>query len=221
MQDVKKFIAARVAQELKDGDVVNLGIGLPTMVADMLPKGVDITLQSENGFVGLGKACKEGEENLDIINAGGSYVNVVPGAAFFDSCDSFGIIRGHHVDVTVLGAMQVDEKGNLANWCIPGKMMPGMGGAMDLVVGAKKVIIAMRHTSKGAHKIVKECTLPLTAVGVVNEIVTDMCVIEVTENGLLLKEINPEYTLEQVKEATGAELIVSKDLKPMTVKEDI
>ena len=217
MQDVKKFIAGRVANELKDGDVVNLGIGLPTMVADMVPEGIDITLQSENGFVGLGKACVPGEEDPDVTNAGGVYVNIVPGAAFFDSCTSFEIIRGHHVDVTVLGAMQVDEKGNLANWCIPGKMMPGMGGAMDLVVGAKKGIIAMQHTSRGTHKIVKECTLPLTAVHCVNEIITDMCVLEVTAQGLVLKEINPEYTVEEVQAATGAPLIISSDLKEMTV----
>lgn len=216
MQDIKTLIAGRVAKELKDGDVVNLGIGLPTMVADMVPEGVDITLQSENGFVGMGKKSEEGKEDPDIINAGAVYVNVLPGAVFFDSATSFGIIRGHHVDVTVLGAMQVDEKGNLANWCIPGKMMPGMGGAMDLVVGAKKVIVAMQHTSKGNHKIVKECTLPLTAVACVDEIITDMGVIHVTDEGLVLSEINPEYTVEDVQAATGATLIVSKDLKPMT-----
>jgi len=217
MQDIKSFIAKRVAKELKDGDVVNLGIGLPTMVAEMVPEGVDITLQSENGFVGLGKACREGEEDFDTVNAGGAYVNVVDGAAFFDSAMSFGIIRGGHVDVTVLGAMQVDEKGNLANWCIPGKMMPGMGGAMDLVVGAKKVIIAMQHTSKGAHKIVEKCTLPLTAVECVDQIITDMCVINVEKDGLVLKELNPEYTVDDVRAATGAKLIISPNLKPMTV----
>ena len=216
MQDLKTFIASRVARELKDGDVVNLGIGLPTMVADLLPAGVDITVQSENGFVGMGKKCEEGTEDLDIINAGAAYVNVLPGAAFFDSAESFGIIRGHHVDVTVLGAMQVDEAGNLANWCIPGKLMPGMGGAMDLVVGAKKVIIAMQHTNKGVPKIVKRCTLPLTAVKCVDQIITEMCVIDVTDEGLLLSEINPEYTVEDVRKATDADLIV-KDPKPMLV----
>jgi len=217
MQDIKKFIAGRVAKELKDGDVVNLGIGLPTMVADMVPENVDITLQSENGFVGIGKACEPGEEDLDVINAGCVYVHTKPETAFFDSVTSFEIIRGGHVDVTVLGAMQVDENGDLANWCIPGKMMPGMGGAMDLVVGAKKVIVAMQHTSKTGSKIVKKCTLPLTAVKCVNQIITEMCVIDVTDEGLVLKEINPEYTVEQVQAATDAHLIISDDLKEMTV----
>lgn len=217
MQDIKKFIARRVARELKDGDVVNLGIGLPTMVADQLPKGVDITLHSENGFVGIGKASKSGEEDPDVVNAGGTYVDTVPGTSFFDSVTSFELVRGGHIDVTILGAMQVDEKGNLANWCIPGKMMPGMGGAMDLVVGAKKVIIAMKHSSNGNPKIVKKCTLPLTAVKCVNQIITDMCVIDVEESGLVLKEINPEYTVEEVQEATGATLIVSEELKEMAV----
>ncbi len=215
MQDVKRFIAGRVAKEFEDGYVVNLGIGLPTLVAEMVPEGVDITLQSENGFTGLGTNCEPGEEDLDVINAGGVYVNVVPGAVFFDSAKSFGLIRGGHVDVTVLGAMQVDEKGNLANWCIPGKMMPGMGGAMDLVVGARKVIIAMTHTSKGNPKIVKECTLPLTAINCVDQIITEMCVIDVTAEGLVLSEINPEYSVDDVKNATGAELIVSENLKYM------
>ena len=217
MQDVKHFIAGRVAKELKDGDVVNLGIGLPTLVAEMVGKEVDITLQSENGFVGLGKSATISGEDLDIVNAGGQYVTVVPGAAFFDSATSFGIIRGGHVDVTVLGAMQVDEKGNLANWCIPGKMMPGMGGAMDLVVGAKKVIIAMQHTSKDTYKIVKECTIPLTAVGCVDMIITDMCVIDVTKDGLMLKEVNPKYSIEDVVASTEAKLIISEELKPMTI----
>lgn len=215
MQDVKRFIAGRVAKEFEDGYVVNLGIGLPTLVAEMVPEGVDITLQSENGFTGLGTNCEPGEEDLDVINAGGVYVNVVPGAVFFDSAKSFGLIRGGHVDVTVLGAMQVDEKGNMANWCIPGKMMPGMGGAMDLVVGARKVIIAMTHTSKGNPKIVKECTLPLTAINCVDQIITEMCVIDVTAEGLVLSEINPEYSVDDVKNATEAELIVSENLKYM------
>lgn len=217
MQDIKHFIAARTAKELKDGYVVNLGIGLPTMVADMVPADMDITLQSENGFVGLGKNAEEGKEDLDLVNAGGVYVETVPGAAFFNSATSFGLIRGHHVDVTVLGAMQVDEQGNLANWCIPGKMMPGMGGAMDLVVGAKKVIIAMQHTSKGSPKIVKKCTLPLTAEKCVDQIITDMCVIDVTKDGLLLKEISPDCSVEEVMAATEAKLIVSEDLKIMEV----
>ncbi|QEK11496.1 CoA transferase subunit B [Crassaminicella thermophila] len=215
--NVKELIARRVSKELKDGDVVNLGIGLPTMVANYIPKDLDITFQSENGFVGLGPAPEEGKEDKDLVNAGGQPVTTVDGAAFFDSATSFGIIRGGHVDVTVLGALQVDEKGNLANWMVPGKMVPGMGGAMDLVVGAKKVIIAMTHTAKGKAKILKECTLPLTAKGQVNMIVTEMGVIEVTEKGLLLTELNPEYTIEDVKKATEAELMIANNLKKMEV----
>ena len=165
MADIKEIIAARVAKELKDGDVVNLGIGLPTMVANFLPEGVHIILQSENGIMGMGPAAEPGKEDVDIINAGAQYVTVNTGAMFFDSATSFGIIRGGHVDATILGALEVDRHGNLANWIVPGKMVPGMGGAMDLVVGAKKVIIAMQHTQKGAHKILKECRLPYTAVG--------------------------------------------------------
>lgn len=214
---VKELIAKRVAKELKDGDVVNLGIGLPTMVANYIPDDIDVTFQSENGFVGLGPAPKEGEEDKDLVNAGGQYVTINPGGAFFDSAVSFGIIRGGHVDATVLGALQVDEKGNLANWMIPGKMVPGMGGAMDLVTGAKKVIIAMTHTAKGNPKILKECTLPLTAPGQVNLIVTEMGVMEVTDKGLVLKEIGPEVTIEDIKAATEADFIVADDLKPMEV----
>ncbi|NMB08356.1 MAG: CoA transferase subunit B [Tissierellia bacterium] len=214
---MKQFIAKRVAKELTDGDVVNLGIGLPTAVANYVPEGVNVLFQSENGFVGLGPAPAEGEEDKDIVNAGGQPVTILPGGTFFDSATSFGIIRGGHVDITVLGALQVDEKGNLANWMIPGKMVPGMGGAMDLVVGAKKVIIAMEHTVKGNHKILKECNLPLTAAGEVNMIVTEMGVMEVTEEGLVLKEINPEFTVEEVQAATEAELIIPEDLKNMEV----
>lgn len=214
---IKELIAKRVAKELKDGDVVNLGIGLPTMVANYLPDGVDVTLQSENGFVGLGPAPEKGKEDKDLTNAGGQPVTIKPGGAFFDSATSFTIIRGGHVDATVLGALQVDAKGNLANWMIPGKMVPGMGGAMDLVTGAKKVIIAMTHTAKGNPKILKECTLPLTAAGQVNLIVTEMGVMEVTDKGLVLKEINPEFTVEDVKAATEAELIIPEDLKKMEV----
>lgn len=213
----KEFIAKRVAKELKDGDVVNLGIGLPTLVANFIPEDIEITLQSENGFVGMGPAPKEGEEDPDLVNAGGQYITVNPGGTFFDSADSFLIIRGGHVDVTVLGALEVDEKGNLANWMVPGKMVPGMGGAMDLVTGAKKVIVAMNHTAKGNHKILKECKLPLTAVKCVDLIITEMGVIEVIEKGLLLKEINPEFTVEEVQNATGAKLIISGDLKVMEV----
>ena len=214
---MKEFIAKRVARELEDGDVVNLGIGLPTLVANFVPEGVDVLFQSENGFVGLGPAPAEGEEDKDIVNAGGQAVSILPGGMFFDSATSFGIIRGGHVDITVLGALQVDEKGNLANWMIPGKMVPGMGGAMDLVVGAKKVIIAMEHTVKGNHKILKECNLPLTAAGQVNMIITEMGVMEVTEDGLVLKEINPEFTVDEVQAATEAELIIADDLKEMEV----
>ena len=214
---MKEFIAKRVAKELNDGDVVNLGIGLPTKVANFVPEGVNVLFQSENGFVGLGPAPEEGKEDKDIVNAGGQAVTILPGGTFFDSATSFGIIRGGHVDITVLGALQVDEKGNLANWMIPGKMVPGMGGAMDLVVGAKKVIIAMEHTVKGNHKILKECNLPLTAAGEVNMIITEMGVMEVTDKGLVLKEINPEFTVDDVQAATEAKLIVADDLKEMEV----
>jgi len=214
--ELKSFIAKRVAKELKDGDVVNLGIGLPTMVANYVPNEKNIFFQSENGFIGLGPAPLEGEEDDRIVNAGAQCVTILPGGVFFDSATSFGIIRGSHVDITVLGALQVDEKGNLANWMIPGKMVPGMGGAMDLVVGAKKVIIAMEHTVKGNHKILKECTLPLTAAGEVNLIITEMGVIEVTDEGFVLKEINPQFTVEEVQKATEAKLIVDKEsLRPM------
>lgn len=215
MADIKEIIAARVAKELKDGDVVNLGIGLPTMVANFLPEDVHIILQSENGIMGMGPAAEKGKEDVDIINAGAQYVTVNPGAMYFDSATSFGIIRGGHVDATILGALEVDRHGNLSNWIVPGKMVPGMGGAMDLVVGAKKVIIAMQHTQKGAHKILKECRLPYTAVGVVDLIITEMGVMEITPEGILLKELHPDYTLEQIQEATEAELIISPDLKPM------
>lgn len=213
----RELIIKRVAKELHDGDVVNLGIGMPTMVANYIPEGMDITLQSENGFLGLGPAPAEGEEDPMIVNAGGMPVTIQPGGMFFDSSTSFMIIRGGHVDITVLGALQVDEKGNLANWMIPGKMVPGMGGAMDLVVGAKKVIVAMEHTAKGSHKILKECTLPLTAAAQVNLIITEMGVMEVTPEGLVLRELAENVSLDQIKEATGAELIIPSDLKPMTV----
>ncbi len=216
MADVKEMIAKRVAKELKDGDVVNLGIGLPTKVANYIPDDYDITFQSENGFLGLGPAPEKGQEDVDLINAGAQYVTIKSGASFFDSATSFGIIRGHHVDITVLGALQVDEEGNLANWIIPGVMLPGMGGAMDLVVGAKKVIIAMQHTNKGKHKILKKCTLPYTALRVVDMIVTEMGVIEVTPSGLVLTEINSDYSIDQVMEATEATIMVSSKLKEMT-----
>ena len=211
--DPKKVIAKRVAELLHDGDVVNLGIGLPTMVANFIPEGVDVTFQSENGFLGLGPAPKEGEEDWELVNAGAIPSTIVPGGMFFDSATSFSIIRGGHVDATVLGAMEVDEKGNLANYKIPGKMVPGMGGAMDLVVGARTVIISMVHTQKGKPKILKDCTLPLTAKGQVDIIVTEMALIRVTKDGLVLEELGPEATVEDVVAATEANLIVSPDLK--------
>lgn len=215
--DIKEMIARRIAMELKDGDVVNLGIGLPTLVANYIPDDVNVILQSENGFIGLGPVAEKHNFDKDIVNAGGQPVTVNEGAAFFDSATSFGIIRGGHVDATVLGALEVDEKGNLANYMIPGKMVPGMGGAMDLVSGAKKVIIAMTHTSRGASKILKKCTLPLTAVGQVNLIVTEMGVMEVTKEGLVLKELAPNVTVEDVINATEANLIVSEHLKNISV----
>ena len=215
MADIKEIIAARVAKELKDGDVVNLGIGLPTMVANFLPEDVHIVLQSENGIMGMGSSAEKGKVEVDIVNAGAQYVTVNPGAMFFDSATSFGIIRGGHVDATILGALEVDQHGNLSNWIVPGKMVPGMGGAMDLVVGSKKVIIAMQHTQKGAHKILKECRLPYTAVGVVDMIITEMGVMEITKDGIVLTELHPDYTVEQIQEATEAKLIISSNLKPM------
>ncbi|WP_128424908.1 3-oxoacid CoA-transferase subunit B [Gudongella oleilytica] len=214
---IKEFIAKRVARMLKDGDVVNLGIGMPTLVANYLPEGANIFLQSENGFIGVGPAPEQGKEDKNIVNAGGQCVTILPGGVFFDSATSFGIIRGGHVDMTVLGALQVDEKGNLANWMIPGKMVPGMGGAMDLVTGAKKVTIAMEHTAKGAPKILKECTLPLTAAHQVDYIVTEMGFMEVTKEGIVLREINPEFTVEEVQAATEATLIIPEDMKQMEV----
>lgn len=213
----RELIVKRVAKEFKDGDVVNLGIGLPTEVANYIPDGIEVTLQSENGFIGLGSAPKEGEEDKDLVNAGGKFSSIVDGGAFFDSATSFMIIRGGHVDATVLGALQVDEKGNLANWMIPGKMVPGMGGAMDLVAGAKKVIIAMEHTQKGNHKILKNCSLPLTASHEVDLIITEMGVMKVTKEGLLLTEIAPETTIEEIKQATEAELTIDPNLKVMEI----
>jgi acetate CoA/acetoacetate CoA-transferase beta subunit len=214
--DTREFIVRRVAKEFKTGAVVNLGIGMPTKVANYIPEGVEITLQSENGLVGMGPAPEPGKEDKDLINAGNQPVTYLPGAVFFDSAFSFGIIRGGHVDFTVLGALEVDQEGNLANWIIPGKMVPGMGGAMDLVVGARKVIIAMEHVNKkGEAKILKKCRLPLTAQKQVNMIVTEKCVLEVVPEGLMLTEIAPGLTAEDVQKATEAELIVSPELKVM------
>ena len=214
-EQVREVIARRAARELHDGDVVNLGIGLPTMIPNYLPEGITVTLQTENGAMGLGPSPKAGEEDKNLVNAGGGAITLIDGASTFDSATSFAIIRGGHVDVSVLGALQVDEKGNLANWIIPGKIAPGMGGAMDLVVGAKRVIIAMEHTQKGAPKILHQCTLPLTAAGQVNMIITEMGVINVTDKGLVLVEKHPEFTVEQVQAATEATLIISPDLKKM------
>lgn len=214
-QQIRETIARRAALELKDGDLVNLGIGLPTVVPEYIPKGVNVILQSENGLIGLGPTPAPGTEDKNLSNAGGGFVSLGIGASCFDTATSFGIIRGGHVDVTILGALQVDEKGNLANWMIPGKLTPGMGGAMDLLIGAKKVILAMEHTAKGSHKIMKDCTLPLTAAGQVNLIITEMGVMEITPEGILLKEINPEFTVDEVQAATEAKLIIPKDIKPI------
>lgn len=212
---IRDTIARRAASELKDGYIVNLGIGLPTLVPNFLDPGVKVLLQSENGLIGMGSTPISGEENPEFVNAGGQFTSCVEGGATFDSSMSFSIIRGGHVDATILGAMQVDEKGNLANWMIPGKKVPGMGGAMDLVVGAKKVILAMEHTAKGSPKILKECTLPLTAKEEVDLIITEMGVMEITEEGIVLIELHPEFSLEDIQNATEAKLIVSKDLIPM------
>jgi acetate CoA/acetoacetate CoA-transferase beta subunit len=214
---IREIIAKRAAQELHDGDVVNLGIGLPTFVANYVPKNVHVILQSENGLLGMGESPEVGKENPELTNAGGGFITALPGASSFDSATSFGIIRGGHVDVTILGALQVDEKGNLANWMIPGKKTPGMGGAMDLLVGARKVILAMEHTAGDTKKILKQCTLPLTAAGQVNLIITEMGVMEITPDGILLKEIHPEFTVEQVQAATETQLIISKNLKHITL----
>ncbi|MCL2608692.1 MAG: 3-oxoacid CoA-transferase subunit B [Treponema sp.] len=205
-EQLQDRIAKRVAQELRSGQLVNLGIGLPTRVPAFIPEGVRVLLHSENGFVGLGPAG-EADENSGIVNAGGQPASILPGGCFFDSATSFGIIRGGHLDLTVLGALQVDERGNIANYMIPGKLVPGMGGAMDLLTGAKKVIVAMEHTAKGEPKILKSCTLPLTARSAVDLIVTEMCVIEVTPNGLILREVLEGFSAEEVIAATEAKLV--------------
>ncbi|SKC42630.1 CoA transferase subunit B [Maledivibacter halophilus] len=214
----KELIARRIAKELKDGDIVNLGIGLPTMVANYVPENIKVTFQSENGFLGLGPAPEEGKIDKDLTNAGSQPVTILKGGCYFDSSTSFSIIRGGHVDITVLGALQVDGKGNLANWMIPNKIIPGMGGAMDLVTGSKKVIVGTEHcTKKGEPKILKECIYPLTGANVVDVIVTELAYITVTDKGLLLKEIAPNVTVEEVIDKTEAELIIPDNIRIMDI----
>jgi len=215
----REIIARRVAKEFNDGDIVNLGIGMPTLAANYVPENIHIMLEAENGILGVGPAATEETASSDCIDAGSNRVTTVQGACFIDSAASFGLIRGGHVDATVLGALEVDEKGNLANWMIPGKKVTGMGGAMDLVCGAKKVIIAMEHVNKnGSPKIVKACTMPLTAKGEVDLIITNLAVIRVVPDvGLVLEEIFPDYTVDELRGLTGADFTVSPDLKPLDI----
>ncbi len=220
MADLKARIAKRCAMEFNDGDFINLGIGLPTQVANYIPEDVIVTLHSENGFAGLAEVAEPGKEDVNIINSGGVYVTAVDRVNYFDSATSFGLVRGGHVRATVLGAMEVAENGDLANWIVPGKKVAGMGGAMDLCAGCPEVIIVMLHTQKGAHKILKKCTLPLTAERCVSKIITEMGVMEVTEDGIVVTELHPDFTKEDIQAATGCELKFSPDLKPYAVEDE-